>query len=292
MSDRLQAYEIFAELMDRKSFSETSRTLRVPQATVSKQIASLEAALGVQLFIRSTRRISPTAEAEELIPHVRHMLDARAEVLRVAHGELPKLSGKMRVAAPHSYGRRILLPQLVDFMDLYPEISIEVALHRSPPDLLDNKIDLALSGATILEGPYRQRLLSTHRWVVAGSPEYLARMGRPTLPLDLENHWLIVPEVFPSDRLTFDSEDGRQSIAIRARLTGNDVDFSEGAAWQNAGLAILPDWMLGHAGALEQVLADYALEPIPVRLVFPEARIIPRRVRTLIEFLVERAGRM
>ena len=63
MSDRLQAYEIFAELMDRKSFSETSRALNVPQATVSKQILSLEAALGVQLFIRSTRRVSPTTEA-------------------------------------------------------------------------------------------------------------------------------------------------------------------------------------------------------------------------------------
>lgn len=292
MSDRLQAYEIFAELMERKSFSDTSRALRIPQATVSKQVVSLEQALGVQLFIRSTRRINPTAEAEALIPHVRHMLDARNEVLRVAHGELPKLSGNIRIAAPHSYGRRVLLPQLVDFMDQYPDISVEVALHTTPPDLLDHKLDLAISGATILDGPYRQRLLNTHRWVVVGSPEYFERHGRPALPTDLEDHWLIVPEVFPFDMLKFDSEFGQQSIAIRSRLTGNDVDFAEGAAWQNAGLAILPDWMLGHSGALEQVLEEYALEPIPIRLIFPDAKIIPRRVRTLIEFLLARAGRM
>ncbi|HCR94870.1 MAG: hypothetical protein CML50_20430 [Rhodobacteraceae bacterium] len=292
MSDRLQAYEIFAELMDRKSFSETSRALNVPQATVSKQIASLEAALGVQLFIRSTRRISPTSEAEELIPHVRHMLDARAEVVRVARGELPRISGNMRLAAPHSYGRRVLLPLLAEFMDQYPELVVDVALHRSPPDLLDAKLDLAISGTVMPDGPYRQRVLSTHRWIVAGAPSYLEQHGRPSIPLDLEQHWLVVPRVYPSDVLTFDSEDGRQSISVRSRLRVNDVDFAEGAAWQNTGLAILPDWMVGHRSALEPVLSDYVLAPIPIRLVFPDAKIIPRRVRALIEFLVLRASRM
>ncbi|MCA0850270.1 LysR family transcriptional regulator [Salipiger thiooxidans] len=289
MSDRLQAYEIFAELMDRKSFSETSRALSVPQATVSKQIVSLEAALGVQLFIRSTRRVSPTAEAEELIPHVRHMLDSHEEVLRVAHRELPSISGNLRIAAPHSYGRRVLLPILAEFMEQYPDLLVDVALHSRPPDLLDAKIDLAIIGSATLEGPYRQRLLTTHRWIIAGTPSYLKQHGRPSNPIDLEQHWLIVPRLYPSDVLVFDSEDGRQSVSFRSRLKGNDVEFAEGAAWQDAGLAVLPDWMLGFRPSLEPVLSDYVLAPIPIRLVFPEAKIVPRRVRALIEFLALRA---
>ncbi|KAB6714610.1 LysR family transcriptional regulator [Roseobacter sp. TSBP12] len=178
MSDRLQAYEIFAELMDRRNFSQTSRALNVPQATVSKQIAALEASLGIQLFIRSTRRMYPTREAEELIPHVRHMLDARAEVMRVAHGELPRISGTMRISAPHSYGRRVLLPLLIEFLELYPGLTVDVTLHRRPPDLLDAKLDLAIIGTPALEGPYRQRLLSNHHWIVVGAPDYLRNHGR------------------------------------------------------------------------------------------------------------------
>lgn len=89
-----------------------------------------------------------------------------------------------------------------------------------------------------------------------------------SIPLDLEQRWLVVPRGYPSDVLTFDTEDGRQSISIRSRLRVNDVDFAEGAAWQNTGLAVLPDWMVGHRSALEPVLSDYVLARIPIRLVF------------------------
>lgn len=134
--------------------------------------------------------------------------------------------------------------------------------------------------------------MSTHRWIVVGAPSCLEHHDRPSIPRDLEQHWLVVPRVYPSDVLTFDAEDGRQSISIRSRLRVNDVDFAEGAAWQNTGLAVLPDWMVGHRSALEPVLSDYVLARIPIRLVFPDAKIIPRRVRALIEFLALRASRM
>ncbi len=125
-----------------------------------------------------------------------------------------------------------------------------------------------------------------------GAPDYLRNHGRPSIPLELEQHALLVPRAYPSDVLTFDSEDGRQSITICSRLQGNDVDFAEGAAWQNVGLAILPDWIIHSKPALEQVLPDYVLAPIPIRIVFPEAKIFPRRLRALIDFLISRVGSM
>ena len=138
-----------------------------------------------------------------------------------------------------------------------------------------------------------QRLLCSFRWIAVCTQSYLRTHGRPVIPLDLESHQLIVPRSYQSDVLTFDSEDGRQSIEIRSRLSGNDIEFAEDAARLDAGIAIIPDWVLAiDAGAsgLEQVLADYYLCPIQIWLVFPESKVLPGRVRTLIEFLLPRVA--
>lgn len=289
MTDRLQAYEVFAALVEQRNFTGVSKALGVPQPTISKHIASLEATLGVQLFVRSTRRTTPTAEAFDILPSIRQMLEANEEIKSRLNGKLPAVSGRLRIAAPASYARHVLLPRLAEFRRNYQLVELDVVTQRGSVDPIGAGMDLALTDSERLEGPYIQRLVARHAWRLAASPEYLARHGAPLIPADLAERAVVLPwGANGPSLLEFESENGHESVQVSAPLRCDDVEMAIRIAAMGDALVIVPDWILAaseHRDNLQVVLDEFFLRPISIHLIYPATQFLPARTRALIDFL-------
>lgn len=289
MTDRLQAYEVFVALVERKSFTETSKALGIPQPTISKHIASLESTLGLQLFVRTTRRTIPTSEALEILPNIRQMLEANEEIKRKARGKLPEVSGTLRLDAPPAYVRHVLLPHLARFREAYPLVELELVTGQSLSDLAANEIDLALTDSDRLEGPHIQRLVARHAWQIGASLDHVDRFGMPMLPTDLEQRAVIVPTARTRPAvLEFESETGHVAVQVSAPVRCDDIEVAMDIAVGGDALVVAPDWLFAGSAYRDEfrvVLPDYVLKPAAMRLIYPATQFLPTRTRALIDFL-------
>lgn len=288
MTDRLQAYQAFAELMDRRSFSAAAQVMGVPQSTVSKHIASLERALGVQLFVRTTRKLHPTTEAFDLVPHVQQMLDAANEIRSKSKNPTPKVSGKINIGSSPSYARHVLLFLIKKFIERHPDVRINITTGNDIENLVGTDTDLIVTYEHIMDGPYTQKVISKRRWLVVASEDYIARHGRPELPIDLEGLTLIIPPHLGINVLKFESEDGYQVVHVNSPINSNDVEFGAIAALNGDAIAVVPDWLLEtniYKKCLTPILGEHFLEPITMRIFYPSAQFLPRRTREIIDFL-------
>lgn len=185
--DPLQSYSAFVRSFEAGSFSAVARELGISQSAVSKQIASLEASLGVQLFTRTTRKLQPTTEALNLYDHVRQLLDA-VETLRSARGEQSPARGTLRITLPTALGRHRICPRLPDFLQQNPMVDVEALLTDEVLDLVEEGIDLAVRIGTLSPSTLMARPWGLMDQVVVASPTYLAQRRAPESPSDLSEH--------------------------------------------------------------------------------------------------------
>jgi DNA-binding transcriptional LysR family regulator len=293
MTDRIEAFAAFARMMELGSFSAVGRQLGISQSTVSKHIASLESDFGTQLFLRTTRRISPTAEASRVYEHVQRMLDALESARAAVRGQQPEASGVLRVALPVSLGRSLVIPLLPAFLDENPLLTVEAILSDGVRDLVAEGFELAIVTSTPAEGSMMTRTLRVFEWAVVASPDYLSTHPKPEEAIDLERHDVIRTNRFDNSPVDFESENGRQAIRISGRLSTNSDEAAYQLALAGAGIAIVPSWLAEAdtaAGRIVPLLPDHYLPPIPISYIYPQTRFLSRRARSFIDFLVAHTG--
>lgn len=294
MTDRIEAYAAFARMMELGSFSAVGRAMRLSQSTVSKHIAGLEAELGVQLFHRTTRRISPTPEAGRILEHVQRMLESLDTAKAVSRGEHPETTGHLRIAVPGSLGRSQILPLVPQYLDRHPLVSIEAVVTDDVKDLIAEGFELGIVVTEPKGGALMSRVLRTFEWVVTAAPDYLETHGTPETPVDLERHLVIVSTQLAESVTEFDSEHGRQAVRIKGRFRTNSDEAAHDAAVAGTGIAILPSWLANpdvEAGRLTALLGDYYLPPISVSLIYPQTRFLSRRARSFIDYIAPELAR-
>ena len=204
---------VFIDVMRRGSFAAVARERGVDPSSVSRAIASLEDELGLRLFQRTTRRLSPTEAGSVYFDRVEPIVEEleRARLTAVDIGERPK--GTLRIAAPTSFAELNLVPLLPEFAATFPELSFELVLTDAALDLLDERIDVALRLDPLPESGVVASRLTPMVARVCASPDYLARRGHPNSPLDLRDKnclQLIMPGF--SDRWRFRDASGRVTI--------------------------------------------------------------------------------
>ncbi len=287
--DSIEAYTAFLRMMELGNFTAVGRQLGISQSTVSKHIAALEAEFRVQLFVRTTRKISPTIEAVELQEHVQRLLEQVEAVRAVALGQRPEARGMLRVAMPESLGRSRIMPILPMFLDRYPQITVEAILTDSDPDLVREGFELAIAVGDPTTPSLVSRALRVFDRIVIAAPSYLSRRGVPHMPSDLDDHDVIVTAGAGTGRAVFDSENGRQVIDLVGRLHTNSDQAAYDAAAAGHGIAIVPGWLLERAAPSQimVLLSDYSLPTIPVFVTYPQTRFLSRRARLFIDFLVQ-----
>jgi DNA-binding transcriptional LysR family regulator len=287
----LEAWGVFAKVASAGSFAKAAQELSLSNATVSKLISRLEKRLGERLFHRTTRRLSLTETGRVLATRASRILGEAEEAEAEAQSQALAPRGRIRLAAPMSFGLHQIAPQLSEFLRAYPEVSVDLHLDDKVVDMIGSGIDVAIRIAALPDSSLMARKLCPVRRFVVGAPSYFERNGRPGHPAELANHACLSYSYLPTgDLWQFTNRKGKkESVRIKGPLSANNGDALDDALKSGLGIALQPDfivWETLQSGTLERVLAGWTAPPLAVNILTPAGGARPTRVAALIEFLV------
>ncbi len=281
----------FAQTARRGSFSAAARDLGGAPSTVAKAVARLEASLGVKLFHRTTRAVSLTADGERLFQRCERVLAEVEELRTEAAGTRASPTGVLRVDLPIVYGRRFVLPLLARLLREHPGLTLDLRLQDGLADLVRDGIDLAVRIGDLRDSSLVARRIDWQALVMCASPDYLATRGEPRRIEDLAGHTAIVFRMPGTGRLRpWQFGQGRHPIELHPqhRVQINDSDGLVAAARLGLGLCQFPDYLVADdlaGGTLVEVLSGHRPDPLPISALVPSGRLVPPRVRLLLDRL-------
>jgi LysR family transcriptional activator of dmlA len=288
-------------IRDHGSLASAAGALDVVPSVVTKRLGALEARLGQRLFDRTTRRLSVTSEGEAVCLHARALLDGFAALESELGERQNELAGTIRLAATFGFGRRWLGPALATFQARHPALQIELMLTEQLPDLGAESYDGAVWLWAVQQrhaADWVSRRIARNQRVLAASPGYLERRGAPATVEALASHDCLVARE--------NGEPGQRQHALWTLRHARDGSTArvrvQGPLASNSG-EMVRDWCLaGHgvmlrslwdiapqlaSGELVRVLPQHAMQDADIHWVAPWRPKTPRRVRLLVDHLVE-----
>jgi DNA-binding transcriptional LysR family regulator len=288
----------FVAVVDAASLAEAGRRLGMSAASVSKAIVRLEQSTGARLLHRSTHALSLTPEGEALLEPARAVLAAALQFRETA-GEASSDggAGMVRISASVGFSRAVLAPLLAGFRVAHPDIQVDVRANNEFVNLADDGIDIALRSGPLegIPGHVQQRWFS-FPWIFCAAPAYLARRGKPESIEDLADHDLIGFRNLRTGQVQgwpFRTPDGGSGRLVPApRLVFDDGESGWQAALAGAGIVCTPLYLADQhlrTGRAIELLKSHRDDPVTVSIVRRERRLTPRRVTTLIAYLLDHA---
>ena len=286
--DQLDAMRVYVAVVESQGFSAASRALDMPIPTVCRKVAKLEEKLGVQLLVRTTRKVSPTDSGMHYYDDARRILEEINGANRRVAGEYQQIKGLLTITAPALFGRLYVLPIVNDFMRLNDEVAVRLLLTNHMLDMLEEHIDLGVTIGSRSRGSMEIVPVAGMRLIVCASPQYLSAAGRPANPDDLLNHETITyaqsctQYPWPFKMTTGETRE----INLKSKLIVNSEAAVDSAA-QHTGLTQAYYYQARsyiETGELEIVLEDYEIEPTPVIIAIPRGPRIPQKVKAFLDF--------
>lgn len=291
----LGSIELFCCTAEAESFTAAAATAGLTPAAVSRSVSRLEARLGVQLFVRTTRRVRLTESGQAYYEQSRQALAQLIDAERELAGEQRLPSGTVRLSLPTSYGHYRILPLIPEFRELFPEIALDIQLSNRNVDFTSEGFDLAVRGRTLADSGLIAHTLENAELIVVASPAYLSRNGEPA-SIDALSQHECVQFLLPRTG---------QAVPWLLRKDGQDLEvFTSGSircsddtlgpvslVRNGAGIVQTYRFVVAHdllQGTLREVLQQHAGATRPFTLLHPANRHMPRRVRVLIDFLKAR----
>jgi DNA-binding transcriptional LysR family regulator len=293
--DPLAGATVFVTAARAGSFTLAAERLGITKSAVGKAIARLEARLDTKLFHRTTRLTRLTADGEAYLSACAAAIDEVAAAQAALSSAGRVLSGRLRVDMPVAFGRRVLLPILVDIMRSHPGLSLSLTLTDATSDLLQDDVDLAIRFGALKDSNHliARHLVDQDR-VVCAAPSYLRQRGRPQSTADLRSHDCIVgsPKGPPLAWVLCDGGETKR-ISPPATHQISDGDAMVDAAIAGLGLCQVPISMVRTSlqnGLLETVLTDISTVPVEVHAVWPRQSHLSPRVRHVVDRLLSEAA--
>jgi DNA-binding transcriptional LysR family regulator len=285
--DSVNGIRLFIRVVETGSFSKASLGLGITQPTATKHIAALEARLGARLFHRSTRGVTPTEVGAAYYDKCKTIARELEEADNLATLMQSRLGGVLRISTSVAFGRRVLTPMVLQFMQQHPDIQVDLGFEDRYVNLVEQGIDVALRMGRLADSQLGARYLGLNPWVLVAAPSYLAALGTPKKPADLVRHAaLIYSSVQGDDRWHFTA-----AVPHRGPLRSNNLSALLAAARAGHGVALLPRYVAHSSvasGAVLALLERWALPTQEVHAVFPSPKLLPSKVRSLCDFLAPR----
>jgi DNA-binding transcriptional LysR family regulator len=292
--DTLSEMAVFARVVQFRSFTAAAKDLGLSKSAVSKQVSRLEDRLGARLLNRTTRRLSLTEVGEAFYERCARIVDearaAEAEAMNLA--DAPR--GVLRINAPMTFGTQHLAPAIPAFLDLYPDIEMDLVLDDRIVDLIAEGFDAGVRITSMADSSLVARRIAPSRHIVCAAPAYLEKHGRPTVPDDLRDHnclgysyrargadWTVI------------GPDGPVSVPVRGGLRTNNGDVLRTAALAGLGIVAAPTFNVGddlRSGRLVALFEEAAPATHAIYAVYPHRRHVLPKVRAFVDFLAARLG--
>jgi len=293
--DRFDAMQAFARVVEAGSFTKAAETLHMSKTTVTQLVQQLEARLRVKLLNRTTRKVNVTADGAAYYERVIRLLADMddAETSLSAASALPR--GRLRVDVPSPLASMILVPALPAFYTRYPDIQIDMGVSDRIVDMIDENVDCVVRGGELTDQSLVARRVGDLQLGVFAAPSYLARVGMPTHPRELEDsQHRIVGFLWASSgkAVPYAMRNRNESVQIKGRYL---LAVDDGNAYLAAGLAglgvlWLPTYMSKcheARGELVPLFEDWCLDPMPIYVAFPPNRHISIKLRVFIDWVAE-----
>ncbi len=287
--DKLDSMRVLTRVIERKSFSAAATDLSLPRSTVTDAVKQLEKRLGVSLLHRTTRHVTTTLDGEAYYERCLSIL-AEVEDAEGSFSDAPP-RGQLRIDVHGFMARRILLPHLAEFLGRFPDISLHVGEGDRLADLVREGVDCVIRAGELSNSGMIVRRLGLLEEVTVASPSYVERYGMPATPDDLDGHEMVgfvssnTSQVMP---LEFTVGEALRTVTLPSRITVNGSCTLAELARLGFGIVQAPRYRFADdlaAGALVELLPNFAPSPLPVSALYPPSRHRSTRVRVLLDWI-------
>ena len=289
--DLIDELKVFVATAQTGSFTTAAGQLGVSNRLTSKYVAELETRLGVRLLQRTTRKVGLTPAGEDLLARAPALLDDLDALIGDVSEGSRGFAGVIRVSASVTFGEIWVAGMLERFGRAHPALSFDLRLNDRHVDLAAEGIDVAFRLGRTETQSLKARKLGSFRSVLVASRDYLARRGTPQVAADLALHDCIIDTNRRTPRRwVLEPESAAEAVTVQGRFQVNSARAAVDLAAKGLGIAYAPRFVLGGAlaaGQVVQVLPDQPGEAGPLSAVYLEGRVLPRKVRALIDFAAD-----
>jgi len=291
--NQLEAMKIFVRVAELASFTHAADSLGLPKASVSMAIKQLENALGTRLLQRTTRTVQMTQDGLVYYERSKDMLIDMDELQSMFRHNEVEISGRLRVDMPVGVARVKIIPRLPEFMRAHPKLDIELSSTDRRVDLIREGFDCVIRVGTLVDSNLIARPLGQFKLINCASPEYLKRHGTPRSIDDLDTHQMVhYSPSFGSSTSTFDYTIGAQAHQkqVAAAIVVNNADAYQSACVAGLGIIQAPEigvLDLLQQGRLISVLPEYCAAPMPISMLYPHRRHLPKRTQLFMNWVAD-----
>lgn len=289
--DTLQNMRVFARVVEAGSFTAAAESLNTTTGAMSRAVSDLEARLRTRLLNRSTRRLALTPAGERYLQRCQQILADLASAEEEASDAHERPAGTLRLFSFASLGQHYLLPAIARYRVQCPDVSVELTMSQSAPDLFGGGSDVAVIAAPSLsDSEMVSHLLGSTCSILCASPHYVRSRGAPAKPGDLAQHECLIlnTPAFPPHEWMLDGPGGSALIEVRGPLQVNIAESLVVAIREGMGIGMLPLYAAVDGlrnGTLVRVLPHHTLQNMNIYALYPSRKFIDAKTRTWVDFL-------
>jgi DNA-binding transcriptional LysR family regulator len=290
---QLEDMTIFLRVVESGSITKAAEQMNIAKSAVSKRLASLEHKLGIKLINRTTRMSSLTEAGQQYYKRSKLIIDEVQELNSQTSSNKRALAGTLKIAVPLSFGLHHLAPALDVFLKHHGDLKLNIHFSDQKIDIVEQGVDLAFRIGQLDNSNLQARKIAAIKHVLCASPEYLKSHGEPKTPSELKQHRLLKYGGTEQSGLKFTKEGKDEVVYLEPHFVANNGDFLKSLAESNHGITYLPTFIIWQSLAtktLVPLLTEYKVPTMHAYAVYPANRHLPLKVRSLIDFLVERFG--
>ncbi|MEM8652407.1 MAG: LysR substrate-binding domain-containing protein [Pseudomonadota bacterium] len=291
MSIDLKSLELFVRIANLGAIGKAGADLGLSRTAATDRLQELEASVGTQLFHRTTRAVSLSADGEIFLVHAKRILADIDEALSEMQDETPRLSGQLRIASSASFGRKFIVPLVAEFMSSFPRLSVQLNLSDTSFDIVKNGYDMSVRLGEGIGTNLKSRRIGESPRIFVASPSFIERFGAPSEVGELVNYNCIIRSDVRTWRVR-NPDDKIEDIKVFGNFDANLAEAVTEAVLAGVGIARKCKWEITdhlESGELIQILEDYTVLPEwGIFALFPNTRKPPARVRAFADFMEHR----